>query len=336
MLTCFLVPEMTGPPTDDFLRRLDRMAHRALGGAAVGAQRLTGGASQEIWAFEVPAAPAPRHVLRRVPPGDRMDRRDCVALDTEAAVIAAVAARGVPVPAIRHVLTADDELGSGFVMDRVAGEAMGRRIVHDAHFAGVRRALAAACGRALAGIHATPPDALPRLPLRQPQAALDLLAAQLHGDDEPRPVFELALRRLRQSCPPPVAPQLVHGDFRTGNLLVDDAGLAAVLDWESCHLGDPIADLGWICMPVWRFGRLDRPCGGFGSREALIAGYGRPVDPDRLRFWEVFGMLRWGLTCVAMAGAVRAGERSIERAAVGRRASEAELELLHALGGGTD
>ena len=47
----------------------------------------------------------------------------------------------------------------------------------------------------------------------------------------------------------------------------------AVLDWEAVHVGDPMEDLGWICVTSWRFGEVDKPAGGFGTREELFAGY---------------------------------------------------------------
>ena len=100
----------------------------------------------------------------------------------------------------------------------------------------------------------------------------------------PRPVFELALRWLADHDPGPSKEvTLVHGDFRHGNLIIGPDGVRAVLDWELAHLGDPMEDLGWICVNSWRFGEIDKPVGGFGSREELFAGYeegGRKVDPD--------------------------------------------------------
>jgi aminoglycoside phosphotransferase (APT) family kinase protein len=74
--------------------------------------------------------------------------------------------------------------------------------------------------------------------------------------------------------PPPAELRLVHGDFRHGNLMVHaERGLAAVLDWELAHLGDPMEDLGWICVNSWRFGNIDKPVGGFGEYADLFAGY---------------------------------------------------------------
>jgi len=125
---------------------------------------------------------------------------------------------------------------------------------------------------------------------------------------------------------------LVHGDFRNGNLVVGEDGLRAVLDWELAHLGDPMEDLGWLCVNSWRFGRHELPVGGFGTREQLFAGYaeaGGRVDAARVHYWEVLGTLKWGVICQSMAQSFFSGaERNVERAAIGRRASEAEIDLL--------
>ena len=110
------------------------------------------------------------------------------------------------------------------------------------------------------------------------------LEREYRSFDWPRPVFELALRWLRDHDPgPSTEVTLVHGDFRHGNLIIGPDGVRAVLDWELAHFGDPMEDLGWICVNSWRFGEIDKPVGGFGSREELFAGYeeaGRKVDPD--------------------------------------------------------
>jgi aminoglycoside phosphotransferase (APT) family kinase protein len=120
--------------------------------------------------------------------------------------------------------------------------------------------------------------------------------------------------------------------MRTGNIIVGPARLEAVLDWEAVHVGDPMEDLGWICVTSWRFGEVDKPAGGFGSREELFAGYeavsGQRVDPDRVRWWEVMGTLRWGMSCAMFGREFQDGDRSVEKAAIGRRASETAIDLL--------
>lgn len=313
-------------------QRIDALARRTLGGAATNAVRLTGGASQELWSFDVGDR---GYVLRRSPMTDLGARMETAGLETEAAVIEAVRAVGLPVPTTVHVLSPDDRLGQGFIATRMPGEALGRRIVDHPDFAAIRPHLAKACGTILGTIHDTPIDMLPPLATRTPADLIGALETLLRSFGEPRPVFEVALIWLKQNCPTPSNPRLVHGDFRTGNFLLEPTGISAILDWEACHIGDPMEDLGWLCMPVWRFGHLDRPVGGFGQREDLYAAYthatGRQVDPVRVRFWEIRGMLRWGLTCMLMADDFRRDRSAIERAAIGRRASEAEIELLHAI-----
>jgi aminoglycoside phosphotransferase (APT) family kinase protein len=236
-----------------------------------------------------------------------------------------------------HVLTASDGLGTGFIMQRIAGETIPRRILRDDAFAAARPLLARQCGRILAAIHGLPMAQLPQL--RRTTAASERadLTREIRSFDQPRPVFELALRWLGDHDPgPPARVTLVHGDFRHGNLMVGADGVRAVLDWELAHLGDPMEDLGWICVNSWRFGEIDRPVGGFGTREELFAGYeaagGIAVDAARVKFWEVMGTLRWGVMCVGMMQRFRAGpDHSMERAMIGRRASETELDLLRLL-----
>jgi aminoglycoside phosphotransferase (APT) family kinase protein len=162
------------------------------------------------------------------------------------------------------------------------------------------------------------------------------MGREYSGFNWPRPVFELALRWLSRNDPGPAQEvTLVHGDFRHGNLIIGPDGVRAVLDWELAHLGDPMEDLGWICVNSWRFGEIDKPVGGFGTREELFAGYedgGRRVDATRVKFWEVMGTLRWGVMCCGMMRRFRIGpDHSMERAMIGRRASETEIDLLRLL-----
>jgi aminoglycoside phosphotransferase (APT) family kinase protein len=234
-------------------------------------------------------------------------------------------------------LSAQDGLGSGFIMDRVEGETIPRKILRDAQFAQARGLLTGQLGKAIAGIHALDRSRLPNLRLMTVAGELDDLAAEYKSFDWPRPVFDLALRWLRDNAPAPSdTVTLVHGDFRHGNLIVGPEGLRAVLDWELAHFGDPMEDLGWICVNSWRFGEIDKPVGGLGTREELFAAYesasGRPVDIARVMFWEVLGTLRWGIMCCGMMQRFRIGpDHSMERAMIGRRASETEIDLLRLL-----
>lgn len=174
-------------------------------------------------------------------------------------------------------------------------------------------------------------------PAREPARLVAEMRGGLDMLGEPHPVFELALNWLDDHLPEPGEARLVHGDFRTGNLLVDVDGLAAVLDWELAHTGDPAEDLGWMCVRSWRFGHDDDHAGGLGTRDELIDAYtaagGAPVDGGRLRFWEVYGNVRWGLITIVQAAAHLGGAvRSVELAAIGRRTCEVESDLLDLLG----
>jgi aminoglycoside phosphotransferase (APT) family kinase protein len=303
-------------------------------GAVSGLQRLSGGASQETWAFSIegPGGPVPL-ILRRAPHERKSDL--AAGLEVEAELLKLAEANGARVPHVRHVLTPEEGCGRGFIMDRLEGETIARKILRDAAFAGARPHLARDCGEALARIHRIEPARLPD-GLRKAPASVRLaeLNATYERIDRPNPVFALALRWLDQHNPgDPAELSLVHGDFRHGNLMIDPTGVVGVLDWELAHLGDPMEDLGWICVPSWRFGEIEHPVGGFGQREDLFTAYeaagGGTVDPARVKFWEVFGALQWGLMCSGMAEIYRSGaDGSVERAMIGRRASEVEIDLL--------
>jgi aminoglycoside phosphotransferase (APT) family kinase protein len=164
--------------------------------------------------------------------------------------------------------------------------------------------------------------------------------ALLDSFDEAHPAFELGLRWLEQHAPADEhAPALVHGDFRNGNFIVGPDGIRAVLDWELAHLGDPIEDLGWLCVKSWRFGNADQIVGGFGALPDLLGAYlragGAPVDDETVRFWVVLGTVKWGVICAGQALAFVNGIlRNVEMAALGRRVAEMEWDLLDLLDGG--
>ena len=302
-----------------------------------GAAKLSGGASQETWSFDIVHPDGNiGAILRRAPPGYGAAPSRAAGLAAEAQLMQLAYEAGVPSPRVLHVLQPRDKLGTGFIMQRVEGETIARKILRDEKFASARPLLARQLGKVAAGIHGLPLAKLPDL--RRMTAAKEIaeLERDYRGFEWPRPVFELALRWLRDRDPGP-SPEvtLVHGDFRHGNLIIGPEGLRAVLDWELAHTGDPMEDLGWICVNSWRFGEIDKPVGGFGAREELFAGYestGRRVDPERVKFWEVMGTLRWGVMCCGMMQRFRSGpEQSIERAMIGRRSSETEIDLLRLL-----
>jgi aminoglycoside phosphotransferase (APT) family kinase protein len=299
-------------------------------------RRMTAGATQEVWRFElVEGADRTPVILRRAPGGTRVSET-AIGLETEAQLLEAAAAAGVPVPAVRHVLVPEDGLGHGFIMAFVEGETLGGRIVKSPELAQARTFLARQCGEVLARVHTMDPEQFPRLKRTTPAESVEQYRTTYESTNWPRPVFDMAFRWLDEHCPPPPEHmKLVHGDFRNGNLMIGPDGVRAVLDWEIAHVGDPMEDLGWICTNCWRFGALDQPVGGFGQREDLWAGYeaagGAPVRRDHAKFWEVFGSVRWGVMCSTMAASFRGADPSVERSVIARRTSENEIDLLRLL-----
>jgi aminoglycoside phosphotransferase (APT) family kinase protein len=296
-----------------------------VGAEVSGLERLSGGASRETWAFDAGGRPL---ILQRQRAGAGAA---AVSMASEAALLRGAAEGGVPVPAVVADATDGAALGApAFVVERLAGETIARKLLRDDEYAGVRSKVAGECGAILAAVHRLPAEQFGELTETDP---IESMRTTLDSLGEPHPAFELALRWLDGHRPPIRPPTVVHGDFRTGNLIIDPDRVVAVLDWELAHLGDPLEDLGWFCVRAWRFGADDRPAGGFGTREELWAAYesagGGPVDPDAARWWEVHGTLRWGVICMVQAASHLLGiSRSMELAAIGRRTCENEHDVL--------
>ena len=306
-------------------------------GASIdGLARLSGGANMETWSFDwVRTTEIEPLILRRVP-GQTLDFENAVGeltLKDEAALIDIAGRYGVPVPVVRLVLRPEHALGQGYIMSRERGEALPFRLLADDCYRDARERLAFQCGQTLGRIHKIPLESLPE-GLSDHSGVLLFQRAQelLDTQGNLSPVLQLGLNWLRDRPRRDPLRTLVHGDFRNGNLLVDEDGLVAVLDWELAHLGDPVQDLGYICANVWRFGS-PKPVGGFGDYADLLAGYESvtgiaPAMAD-IHYWQVHAALSWGMVCLRMLEMYRSGEdSSLERAAVGRRLSEAEIDLL--------
>lgn len=296
---------------------------------------IPGGASRQTFLIETGKE---RLVLRRDPPGVQSFNP----LKLEARVIAAAKAVGVPVP---QVLRFEPEGGRfespGLLMSHVEGTSVGPRLLHREEYAQAREVLPAQLAAALAGIHSVPPfrvDGLPgEVDANPAAAACDLWEAALDEWGYPQPALEAGLRWLRLHLPEPVEPRLVHGDFRLGNFIASEDGLSAVIDWELCHCGDPAEDLAWLCVRSWRFGNDALPAAGMGERRALLDAYeqagGARPGPQRLRWWEAMGNLKWAVICARQAQDHLTGvRRSHELASLGRRICEPEWDLLELIG----
>ncbi len=313
--------------TQDLERALAlALNHAGISGPIVDLTRLTGGASRETYRFTVGRAD---FVLQRERPGTQ---RRPEGMGAEADAVRAAAASGVPVPdvVVSNADLADSDLGPSFFVTRaVEGETIARRILRDDEFAVARDALARQLGEALGSIHAIDPAPMPWLERGDELEKYRRIADEL---GLARPAFELAFRWLERHRPPMESETFLHGDYRLGNMIVDPNGLAAVIDWELAHLGQPLEDLAWLCVRAWRFGGA-LPVAGLGSYDELIAGYaeasGRQVDRSALRWWEILGSLKWGIMCGLQANAHLSGTyRSVELAATGRRIVEQEEDVL--------
>jgi aminoglycoside phosphotransferase (APT) family kinase protein len=225
-------------------------------------------------------------------------------------------------------------------MDHVEGTSVAPRVLRREELESARSALPAQLGEALARIHSIDARAIDGVATSggdQALAACALWEATIDEIGEPLPAVEVGLRWLRLNPPPPSPREcLVHGDFRLGNLIVDESGLAAVIDWELCHSGDPAEDIGWVCVRSWRFGNDDLPVAGVGALDELLAAYeaagGEPPSMERIRWWEAMGNVKWAVICARQAHDHLTGSRpSAELASLGRRISEPEWDLLEFL-----
>jgi aminoglycoside phosphotransferase (APT) family kinase protein len=295
-------------------------------------RELTGGASRTTWSFDAVTDSARRALILRTGAPDEVH----AGMELEAGAQRAAALAGAPVP---HVLVADDSdaaLGDPFLIcDFIGGETIVRRIQRTLDDTG-RARLLTQCAQALAAIHRAEPPALPGL---AEQDQLSQWREQLDEMNDTTATFEWMFRWLAANRPQTSSPRLVHGDFRMGNVIVDDSGLAAVLDWELVHIGEVYEDLAWFCIRAWRFGApASLGAGGLGSIASFLDAYeeagGIALDRSAIRWWLVLATLRWGVICRYQAERHLSGQtRSVELATIGRRVCETEWDLLCLLDG---
>jgi aminoglycoside phosphotransferase (APT) family kinase protein len=303
-----------------------------LGGTSVtGLRRLSGGASQETWAFALDTGRP--LILRRKPAGAGSPTGNANPLATEAALIRAATVQRAPVPEVLYVSDPGSDIGEAYVMSAVDGETLGKRIAQGEAFAAIRPKLAFQCGEALAKIHAIPLEGLPDLARSGALDELEKYETVYRNLGARRPILEAAFKYLKDRAPTLERPVMLHGDFRNGNIMFHpETGVAAILDWELVHIGDPAEDMGWLCTASWRFGG-GKPVGGFGDYADLLAGYeaagGTPIPLERVLYWQMLGSLKWGVMCEGMYASFANGtDPSVERAMIGRRTSECEIDLM--------
>ena len=330
----------------EFASRLEAYLGQLTGGAVrlSNVTRLTGGASRDTWSLDASIdggleAGLHRLILRRDMGGEIQP--NALSRGQEFRILQVMWSAGVCLARPRWLCEDPKVLGvSFFLVDRLEGESVGRRIVREKSLASGRALLPAQMGEQLARIHNVNAHAagltfLPTFVGAASPAARAVASARVQLDllGEPHPVLEWALRWLERHAPPCPRLVTVHGDFRIGNLMVGSDGLRGIFDWEFCHVGDPAEDLAWPCVKSWRFGQEDLRLGGIGKFEDFYAAYraagGCAVEPASVRFWEIMGNVRWATGCISQAHRHLSGQApSVELASLGRRAAEMEAELL--------
>jgi aminoglycoside phosphotransferase (APT) family kinase protein len=325
---------------DPFTHKIESMLVRNIPGctALKSADRESGGAGQETYRLSVTISGKDELLALRRANNGQYDTAEegHPGLATEALLMQCAGEAGVPAPEIHYVLTRKDDLGDGIVMEWIEGESLGAKIVRSEELASVRPRLAYECGRILARIHSTDLDRTglrDRLSVITPQRFVQRMWDRYMSLDTPQPMIDYTAQWLMANLPEDVEMTLVHSEFRNGNFMISPAGIVAVLDWEEAHIGDPMRDFGWLCTNSWRYGGSG-PVGGFGEYDDLFRGYeeesGKSVDRERVRFWEIFGSFWWAVTSLALADQIRtSGEPSVERAAIGRRTSEAQIDCVN-------
>ena len=292
---------------------------RALGAPVERAVLLAGGASKEAWAVD---AGGRELIVRRA--AASTIHKDTLSLEQEFEVLRAAHEAGVKVPEPIAYL-GDLDGREAFVMERVSGETIGRRVVRDPP-----AGLGVEMAEELAKIHSIPPE---RLPFLRSGDMVERFYAELDSVHEPHPAIEYGLWWVRERIGEPEELVVTHGDWRIGNLAIDVPGLVSVLDWEFAHLADPREDVAWPLVRAWRFGADERHVGGVADLEPYLARYdeltGRTIAAEELLAWEVFGNVKWATGCLTQARRHLDGhDRSVELAVLGRIAAEMEYELL--------
>jgi aminoglycoside phosphotransferase (APT) family kinase protein len=280
-------------------------------------RRFHGGAARETYRFDATTATGTRElVLRRDPPSSLIETERRPEFDA----LAAFHGTEVPVPEPLFLDERGAELGSpGFIMAEVPGLHAGPMFdpePYGAHAAAVGEAMFTILGR----IHARDPAALAGVPRPAPEdcwrVRLDHWRRAAEADAiGPEPILWAGIRWLERHPPPAAqAVTIVHGDYRSGNFLVDDGGrIGAVVDWEMVHLGDPLEDLAWAMDPLWAHG-TDRPGGTIDESSAIAiwqAASGLTAEPESLRWWRVFAQVMGLAIWISSAREVADG-RSID------------------------
>ncbi|NBU94445.1 MAG: phosphotransferase family protein [Actinobacteria bacterium] len=255
--------------------------------------------------YRVTGGDGTRYVLRRPPLGHVLATAHDMA--REHRIISAVGSTGVPVPTTLGLCTDDDVNGAPFyVMSFVDGVVLDSPDLGATVPAATRVALSHHLIDVLADLHAVDVDAVGLGDLARRDGYVERQLRRWTTQWEKSktrelPVVDEVARTLAADIPTQQGACIAHGDFRFGNCLVDVAGerVAAVLDWELCTLGDPLADLGYLGVYWAGPDGVSRPndptgAGGYPSHDALVERYAARTgrDVSRIDYYVAFSAFR--------------------------------------------
>jgi aminoglycoside phosphotransferase (APT) family kinase protein len=229
-------------------------------------------------------------------------------------VISALAGTPVPVPATFGLCQDPTVTGAPFfVMSHVDGIVPRDEATVAAGLDEPARAAAASSlVDALVALHAVDPDRVGLGQLGRHHGYLERQLARWQRQLEqsrtrPLPALDEVHRRLAANLPAQVGPaRIVHGDFRLDNVVLSSAGqVLAVLDWELCTLGDPLADVGLLCVYWAEPGDDTLPLGaaptlmpGFGGRAAITGAYAARSGRDLAELDTYVAFASWKLAVI--------------------------------------
>jgi aminoglycoside phosphotransferase (APT) family kinase protein len=282
-------------------------------------ERIAGGRSNLT--YEVRDAAGRGFALRRPPLGKRLGSAHDVSREHRA--MAALAPTDVPVPRTLGLCEDDSVNGAPFyVMEFVEGLILRSRADAEHFGEATRRAIGERVVDTLVAVHAVDPDAVGLGDLGRKE---DYVARQLrrwHGQWEQSKTRDLPLvddlhARLSARIPDQGPATIVHGDYRLDNMILSPAGeVAAVLDWELCTLGDPLADVG-LLLVYWSepgdelMPLLDPPttADGFPTRAELRDRYaeGSGRDLAEVDFYIALGLWKLAIILEGVFARYRAG-----------------------------
>lgn len=306
---------------------------------------LSGGAIQENWLLhclvESRTGPSERKFVMRTDAAASID--ESRSREQEFKLMSAAGTLGVKVPATLGFCNDPTVTGKAFaIMEYVEGVGLGPKVVKELQLGGDRQQLTCELGRQLAVIHSIDPEQtelefINTSTTNHAEAELLNMRSWLEQKSVFHPILDWGLRWALLHIPPCQEQVFLHRDFRTGNYLVNENGLAAILDWEFAGYGDPMSDLGWFCAECWRFSRPDLEAGGIGTRKDFYKSYeeisGRNVNHDSVMYWETMAHLRWALIALQQGMRHLSGdEPSLNMAITSRIVDQLELYILRQTG----